>query len=39
VVTPGTAFGTFGEGFFRISLIVPPDRLREAIARIGKVQF
>jgi LL-diaminopimelate aminotransferase len=39
VVTPGTAFGTFGEGFFRISLIVEPDRLREAIARIGKLNF
>ena len=39
VVTPGTAFGTFGEGFFRISLIVGPDRLKEAMARIAKVQF
>jgi LL-diaminopimelate aminotransferase len=39
VVTPGTAFGTFGEGHVRISLIQPPDRLREAIARIGKLTW
>ena len=39
VVTPGTAFGTFGEGYVRISLIAPPDRLREAIARVGKLTW
>lgn len=39
VVTPGTAFGTFGEGYVRISLIVPPDRLREAIGRIGQLTW
>lgn len=37
VVTPGTAFGTFGEGHVRISLIQPPDRLKEAVERIGSL--
>jgi LL-diaminopimelate aminotransferase len=34
VVTPGTAFGEAGEGYFRISVSVPDDRLREAVERI-----
>jgi LL-diaminopimelate aminotransferase len=37
VVLPGTAFGKGGEGFFRIALTVPPDRIREAIGRIGRM--
>ena len=37
VVLPGTGFGAGGEGFFRIALTVPAPRLREAIARIGRV--
>jgi LL-diaminopimelate aminotransferase len=34
VVTPGAAYGPSGEGFIRLSLTVPDDRLREAVARI-----
>ena len=34
VVSPGSAFGQSGEGFFRISLTVPDDRLEEAVGRI-----
>jgi LL-diaminopimelate aminotransferase len=34
VVTPGIAFGPGGEGFFRVSLIADPPRLREAIDRL-----
>lgn len=34
VVTPGTAFGEAGEGYFRISVSVPDARLREAVERI-----
>ncbi len=34
VVSPGSAFGQSGEGFFRISLTVPDDRLEEAVDRI-----
>ncbi|MDZ4673403.1 MAG: aminotransferase class I/II-fold pyridoxal phosphate-dependent enzyme [Gemmatimonadota bacterium] len=36
VVLPGRAFGPAGEGYFRIALTVGPDRLREAIARVGR---
>ena len=34
VVSPGASYGPNGEGFVRISLSTPDDRLREAIARI-----
>jgi LL-diaminopimelate aminotransferase len=34
VVSPGPAYGPSGEGFFRISLTVPDDRLQEAVRRI-----
>jgi LL-diaminopimelate aminotransferase len=36
VVAAGTAYGQYGEGFIRISLTVPDDRLNEAMARIEK---
>jgi LL-diaminopimelate aminotransferase len=34
LVSPGPAYGPSGEGFFRISLTVPDERLREAVGRI-----
>jgi LL-diaminopimelate aminotransferase len=34
VVSPGPAYGPSGEGFFRISLTIPDDRLEEAVRRI-----
>jgi LL-diaminopimelate aminotransferase len=34
VVPPGSAYGPDGEGFVRISLTTPDDRLAEAVARI-----
>lgn len=34
VVSPGGAYGPNGEGFFRISLTVPDDRLTEAMERL-----
>jgi LL-diaminopimelate aminotransferase len=34
IITPGTAFGPSGEGYFRISLSVPNERLYEAVDRI-----
>ena len=37
IVLPGAAFGAGGEGFFRVSFIVPPDRLTEAAIRAGRV--
>lgn len=36
MVLPGSAFGPAGEGFFRIALTVPPDRLEEAVRRLTK---
>ena len=34
VVTPGAAYGPSGEGYVRLSLTVPDDRLEEAVRRI-----
>jgi LL-diaminopimelate aminotransferase len=36
VVTPGSAYGKQGEGYFRISLTVPDERFKEAVSRIKK---
>jgi LL-diaminopimelate aminotransferase len=37
IVLPGSAFGAGGEGFFRVSFVVPPERLKEAASRSGRV--
>ena len=37
IVMPGSGFGAGGEGFFRISFIVSPERLAEAAIRAGRV--
>ncbi len=37
VVTPGSAYGLCGEGFFRISLTISDERLEEAIDRMRNV--
>lgn len=34
VVTPGAGFGQHGEGYVRMALTVPEDRLREALERL-----
>jgi LL-diaminopimelate aminotransferase len=34
VISPGGAYGASGEGFFRISLTTPDDRLLEAVERL-----
>ena len=34
VVSPGASYGPNGEGFFRISLTVPDERLTEAVGRL-----
>ena len=36
VTLPGSSFGPAGEGYFRIALTVSPERLTEAVGRIGK---
>jgi len=35
VISPGGAYGPSGEGWFRISLTTPDERLVEAVARLG----
>ncbi|MGB0094626.1 MAG: LL-diaminopimelate aminotransferase [Solirubrobacteraceae bacterium] len=35
VISPGSAYGRSGEGFFRISLTTPDDRLAEAVDRLS----
>ena len=37
VISPGSAYGPSGEGFFRISLTTPDDRLVEAVQRIRRL--
>ena len=37
VVTPGSAFGENGEGYIRMSITLPDERLEEAMERIKKV--
>ncbi|MDB9355291.1 pyridoxal phosphate-dependent aminotransferase, partial [Nodularia spumigena CS-587/03] len=34
MVTPGNGYGAAGEGFFRIALTIPDERMHEAIQRI-----
>jgi LL-diaminopimelate aminotransferase len=37
VISPGGAYGPNGEGFFRIALTTPDDRLLEAVQRLGRL--
>lgn len=39
VCTPGNGFGEYGEGYFRISLTVPTERLLEAAERIKNLSL
>jgi LL-diaminopimelate aminotransferase len=36
VVLPGSGFGPAGEGYFRVALTVGPERLRQAVERLGR---
>lgn len=35
--TPGTAFGAAGEGYLRVSLVQPTERMREALDRLREL--
>jgi len=37
IISPGGAYGASGEGYFRISLTTPDDRLLEAVERIRQL--
>ena len=39
VVTPGAAFGPEGEGYVRLALVLPPEELACAAAKIGEAGF
>ncbi len=39
VTTPGSGFGEPGEGYVRMALTVPKERIREAVERIKKLSF
>jgi aspartate/methionine/tyrosine aminotransferase len=40
IVSPGAAYGPSGEGYVRLSLTVPDERLEEAVRRIEeRVKF
>jgi len=39
VMTPGNGFGRPGEGFARAALTVSEERIKEAVARIRKLEF
>lgn len=34
ICTPGSSFGSLGEGHVRFALVLPPEEIREAIASI-----
>ncbi|WP_153010987.1 aminotransferase class I/II-fold pyridoxal phosphate-dependent enzyme, partial [Limosilactobacillus equigenerosi] len=38
-VAPGNGFGDHGEGYVRIGLLMEPERLVEAVQRIGKLHL
>ncbi len=37
VITPGVGFGKYGEGYIRMALTVPRERIQEAVDRLRKV--
>lgn len=37
IITPGTGFGEYGEGFVRFALTQPLERIKEALGRINKL--
>ncbi len=38
-VADGSGFGTFGEGYVRVGLLMDEKRLEEAVARISKLHL
>ena len=34
IVTPGASFGTLGEGYVRMALVLPPEKMKEAVSAI-----
>lgn len=36
ICVPGSSFGSLGEGYVRLALVLPPDQLREAVESIDR---
>ena len=36
ICTPGSAFGSLGEGYVRFALVLPVDQINEAVNRIDE---
>lgn len=36
ICVPGSSFGAHGEGYVRLALVVPPERMKEAVRRIDE---
>ena len=34
IVTPGASFGPLGEGYVRMALVLPPDKMKDAVRSI-----
>jgi len=34
ICTPGVSFGPMGEGYVRFALVLPPEKLREAVEAV-----
>ncbi len=39
IVTPGSGFGTFGEGYIRFALTIPEDSIHQAIGRLEQKEL
>lgn len=39
VVTPGSGFGSFGEGYIRFALTVPEDQINKALGRLEQLEL
>jgi LL-diaminopimelate aminotransferase len=39
IVLPGSGFGALAEGYVRVALTVPEDRIREAVDRIRRLTW
>lgn len=39
IVTPGASFGPAGEGYVRFALVLPPEKIKEAVVQIGKADL
>jgi LL-diaminopimelate aminotransferase len=43
IITPGSGYGQYGEGYFRISITIPEEKIKEGLRRLaenlGKVDF